>query len=83
METEFPEIGCQYELSKIVDDIVSMWMDKSMSKPQKLEKLADKFIEYKTLVGLTKEELQTEIHSLSEITVDDIVDAIMEHKKYE
>lgn len=80
MNAEFPDIGCKYELKKIGDALVSVWLDNSLPKPQKLEQIADILIEYQDLMGLTDEELKIEIASLSKITAEDIIDAIMKYK---
>lgn len=81
MNNEFPEIGLQYEARQLTDKLASIMLDKSMPKSLKMEKMADFFIEWKELMGLTEAELIEEIRSLESITEEDIMSAINKRKE--
>jgi hypothetical protein len=80
-DEEFPDIGKKYELSIIGEKIAYILLDESKSKDQKLKSLAECFIEFQDLLEITDEELKEEIDAFCNITVDDLVEAILKYKR--
>ena len=77
---EFSEIGQQYEANKIAKVMASIMLNKLISKSERLEKMTDLFIQWKELLELNDSEIIDEIHSIRNITEDDINNLLLKRK---
>jgi hypothetical protein len=78
-DTEFTSFSNEYEARQIASKMSDILFNKD-SHPHWINELADLFVEYGDVMGLTSEQLNAEVHDVcSGMTDADIISAIDEY----
>ena len=71
----------EYEIRQIFQRMMEVQLDKSIPKQEKMEKIADLFIEFQEITDCTRDELVEVIREIRNITPEEIADEILRQQQ--